>query len=301
MPTACSGHACDIPLARGGRTVKRGGGRETRPVVLVLGADDIGSAIGVAIHRAGLSVVLLDEVDPCWSRRGMSFTDAWYLGSARLDGTEAVFCASARSVPTLLDRDEAVVATTWSWRGILGSLLPVAVVDARPARVRGEPLLGRVPPGVLTVGAGPDFVVGEHVDVAVETAPGDRLGEVVYDGATRPKTPTPPMLGGVGRERFVHATMAGRFFTRQRIGDAVTRNDWIGVVGTARSGRPSAASCGDPSARGARVVPDARVVEVDPRGDPALCFGIGTRARAIADGVQRALAPVTGPVERRLR
>jgi xanthine dehydrogenase accessory factor len=301
MPAACSRDACDKPIALRGPTVKRGGGRETRPVVLVLGADDIGSAIGVAIHRAGASVVLLDDVDPCWSRRGMSFTDAWYLGSARLDGTDAVFCASARSVPTLLDRDEAIVATTWSWRGILGSLLPVAVVDARPVRVRGEPLRGRVPPGVLTVGAGPDFVVGEHVDVAVETAPGDRLGEVVYDGATRPKTPLPPMLGGVGRERFVHATMAGRFFTRQRIGDAVTRNDWIGVVGTAPIRAPISGVLRGLSARGARVVPDARVVEVDPRGDPTSCFGIGARARTIADGVQRALAPVAGSVERRLR
>ena len=281
--------------------MKRGGGRETRPVVLVLGADDIGSAIGVGIHRAGLSVVLLDDVDPCWPRRGMSFTDAWYLGSARLDGTEAVFCASARSIPTLLDRDEAIVATTWSWRGILGSLLPIAVIDTRPVRVRGEPLLGRVPPGVLTVGAGPDFIVGEHVDVGVETAPGDRLGEVVYEGGTRPKTPVPPMLGSVGRERFVHVTVAGRFFTRQRIGDAVTRNDWIGVVGTVPVRAPISGVLRGLSARGARVVPDARVVEVDPRGDPTLCFGIGTRARTIADGVQRALAPVAGPVERRLR
>ena len=279
--------------------MKRDGSRLLRPAALLLGSDEIASAIAIGVYRAGLSVVLLDEIDPCCPRRGMAFTDAWYLGSARVDGTEAVFCGSARSVPSIVDRDEAIVASTWSWRGMLGVVHPVALIDARPARAPREPLRGQVPEGVLAVGVGPDFVVGDHVDVAVETAPGDRLGEIIHEGGTRAGYSLAPMLGGAGGERFVHAPEPGRFFTRQRIGDAVARNDWIGVLGTSPIRAPISGVLRGLSARGARVPAGAPLVEIDPRGDPALCFGIEPLARVVAAGVQRALARVTGPAERR--
>lgn len=279
--------------------MKRGGARETRPLALVLGADEVGSAIAVVLHRGGLSVVLLDDVDPSWPRRGMALTDAWYLGSARLDGTEAVFCASVRSIPSILDRDEAIVATTWSWRGLHDSLHPVAVIDARTFGGPRSPLLGHVGPGVATVGVGPGFVAGEHVDLAVDTSVGDRLGSVVRSGATRPPPLAPSLLGGAGGERFVHAEGPGRFFTRQRLGDAVARNDWIGMVGASPVRAPIGGVLRGLSARGARVVAGACLVEIDPRGDAAACFGIEGSARAIALGVQRALEPVAGYAERR--
>jgi hypothetical protein len=38
------------------------------------------------------------------------------------------------------------------------------------------------------------------------------------------------------------------------------------------------------------VAKDAKVVEVDPRGDPALCFGIGERPRLVAASVAELLA-----------
>ncbi|NDP43608.1 MAG: hypothetical protein GZ089_12965, partial [Aromatoleum sp.] len=89
-----------------------------RPAVVVLGAGDVGSAVALALHRAGLAVVLCDEADPSWSRRGMAFTNAWYLGSAELDGDAAMFCASVKSIPLVLDGHRLIAATTWSWRGV---------------------------------------------------------------------------------------------------------------------------------------------------------------------------------------
>ena len=69
-----------------------------RPLAIVVGATDVGSATAVALHRAGYGVVLCEDVDPTWPRRGMAFTNAWYVGSAELDGIAAVFCASVRSL-----------------------------------------------------------------------------------------------------------------------------------------------------------------------------------------------------------
>jgi hypothetical protein len=45
---------------------------------------------------------------------------------------------------------------------------------------------------------------------------------------------------------------------------------------------------------GVPVAAGAKLAEVDPRGDPALCFGLGERPRRIAEAVAALLAG--GPV-----
>ena len=102
-------------------------------------------------HRAGLrrrrlrgraalhgrsSVVLVDEADPAWHRRGMAFTNAWYVGNAELDGEGACFCASLKSIPSVLA--PMIAATTWSWPGVAGALDAAVLVDTRQRRRRGS-------------------------------------------------------------------------------------------------------------------------------------------------------------------
>jgi len=93
-----------------------------RPVAVVIGCDDIGSAIAWTLHCAGLAVALVDAADPPWPRRGMSYTDAWYVGGATLEQVDACFCTSVRSVPTVLARGDMIAATTWSWEGVVTAL-----------------------------------------------------------------------------------------------------------------------------------------------------------------------------------
>jgi hypothetical protein len=86
---------------------------------VVLGSDHVASAVAHRLHRDGFAVVLIDRVDPPCPRRGMAFTDAWYYGATTLAGVNAVFCASVRSIPSVLGRG-----------GRRGDQL---VVDGRPA------------------------------------------------------------------------------------------------------------------------------------------------------------------------
>jgi len=262
-----------------------------RPIAIVLGSGDVGSAVAHALHGAGCAVVLIDEADPAWPRRGMAFVDAWYFGNAELDGVTACFCASVRSLPVVLERAEMVAATTWSWRGVAAALDPAVVIDARVAK-RSPParLKPHAPSPLLTVGLGPGYRVGEHVDLAIETAWGERLGALVETGGTLPLAGEPRTLGGVGRERFVYAPLSGRFHTRARIGDAVTAGQPVAALEGASIVAPVAGVLRGLTARGARVSPGQKVVEIDPRGEPALCFGIGERPRRIAAGVLEALA-----------
>ena len=265
-----------------------------RPLAIVVGATDVGSAAAIALHRAGCGVVLCEDVDPTWPRRGMAFTNAWYVGSAEVDGVAAVFCSSVRSIPTVLARGELIAATTWSWSGVAESLAPVVVVHTRsrgrsPDDLRAEESNGRV-----TIGVGPGFVAGGNVDVVIESAPGPSLGELIRRGSALPRSEVIPGLAHSVCEGFVHAAASGRFVTQHRIGMAVAMNETVGAIGVLPVLAPMTGVLRGLAARGARVSAGTRVVEVDPRGDPALCFGIGDRPRVIADGVIAALADRSG-------
>ncbi len=262
-----------------------------RSVAIVLGSGDVGSAVAMTLHRAGFAVVLCDEVDPGWSRRGMAFTNAWYFGSAELDGEAAVFCASVKSIPAVIGRHRLIAATTWSWRGVAETFAAAALVDARMRKRRdGDDLRAGAPSGLLTIGLGPGFVAGGNTDVAVETAWGERLGGVVTAGATLPFAGEPRVIGGAGRERFVYSPAAGRFATDHRIAARVREGEAVGAVGTRTIVAPLDGVLRGLAARGARIAEGAKVVEVDPRGDPALCYGPGERPVVIARGVLAALA-----------
>jgi xanthine dehydrogenase accessory factor len=263
---------------------------EIRPAAIVVGCGDVGSAVAHALHNAGCAVVLVDHADPPWTRRGMAYTDAWYVGTAELAQVSACFCASVRSIPFVLDRRDMIAATTWSWQGVAAVLHPIALVDARVIKRQAPASLKTNDSALpLTIGLGPGFVAGVHVDIAVETAWGDELGAVIESGGTKPFEGEPRRVGGAGRERYVYAAKAGRFQSDRRIGDRVTAGEEIATLGGESIEAPLAGVLRGISARGARIGAGQKIVEVDPRGEASLCFGLGERPRRIATGVVEAL------------
>jgi len=243
-------------------------GEYGRPAAIVIGAGEIGSAVAVVLHRVGCAVVLTDEVDPAWPRRGMAFTNAWYIGNAELDGEAAVFCASLKSIPAVLDRHRAVAATSWSWAGIARSFQPAIIVDASLRSPGGGMLAADCHAGaVLTIGLKTNGSPEVGFDVAVECPPDEYSGDA---------------------GNAVAAAHNGRFSTSRRIGDRVAAGEVVGGIGSHAVVAPCDGALRGLAARGARVQRGARIVEVDPRGDPVLCFGLDERAAAIAREVLRA-------------
>ncbi len=255
--------------------------------VLVLGAGDVGSAVAHALFQAGRTVALQDgPAPPAASRRGMAFADAFFDGEATLAGLTARRLGSLVDLRATLDElaflpflagtvAEAVAGAPWA-----------AVVDARMRkRAAPEDLRAWAP---LTVGLGPGFAAGGGADanchIAVETS-WEALGEVVRSGPTLPLRGEPRPIAGVGRERAVYALTAGLFRTDRTIGGRIAAAEPIGTL----DGRPVLAPLGGALRGlvrdGVSVKAGAKVAEVDPRGDPALCFGLGERPLRIAEAV----------------
>lgn len=263
-----------------------------RASVLVRGVGDVGSAVAAVLFRAGYSVALHDEPAPATPRRGMAFTDAVFDGVAVLDGLTARRVENPAELRRMLIAAALLPVTVWPFAEMLRAADWSAVIDARMRkRAVPERQRGLAP---LTIGLGPNFDAGNNVDLAIETMWGERLGEVVEAGGTLPLGGEPRPIGGVGRARFVYAPEAGRFQTTARIGDRVEEGDAVAALGALSLRAPIGGVLRGLTRSGVEVAARTKVIEVDPRCDPAGAFGLGERPRRIAAGVLKALtkAPV---------
>lgn len=254
--------------------------------VLVLGAGDVGSAVAHLLFSEGFRVALHDgPAPPTAPRRGMAFADAFFDGQASLAGVTAIRVEGASAlamggnIPFLTGTIEDACAGT-RWR---------ALVDAR-MRKRATPEDARSA-APLVIGLGPGFVADGNCHVAIETS-WEALGDVITTGPTRPLRGEPRPVGGAGRERNAYAPTDGVFRTERGIGDRVSN----GIVGTL-NGMPVLAPLSGVLRGlirdGVPMPAGAKLAEVDPRGDPALCFGLGDRPKRIALAVLGALRMAT--------
>lgn len=259
-----------------------------RPRALIIGAGDIGSAIAVTLFRAGYAVVMCERERPSHSRRGMAFTDAWYRGEATLHGVVARSFDSLANAYAALHRSENVIASSADFIQWISRLDVDILVDARMRkRERGQCLMQLAP---LTIGTGPGFVAGEHVHAVIETEWGDALGTPILKGGAAPFRGEPRRLQGYARERYVYTPRAGKFCTSLAIGDRVAAGQPVGRISDWVCHAPLDGVLRGLSANGALVRKGEKIVEVDPRGDPAACFGIAERPSRIAAGVANVLA-----------
>jgi hypothetical protein len=261
-----------------------------RQRIIVIGCDDIGSAIASVLHRGGAAVVLVDAADPPWARRGRAYTDAWYVGGATLDAVDACFCGSVKSIPAILDRGDMIAATTWSWEGVAASLHPVAVIDTRVEGPTGA--VAHRPPelqGMLAIGVGTTRVGAWRADVVIAKSPSSATRESpAGSGETRSAD------GAVAR---IDAPRGGRFRTRHQIAERVECGDVIGELGMVPIVSATAGVLTALAARGARIDAGHTLAEIDPRCGAAHCFGIAPQTRAIAHRVGAAIRNATkGPL-----
>lgn len=263
------------------------------PLCLVRGCGDIGSAVAHALFSAGHPVLIHDVADPGFARRGMAFTDAMFDGCAVLEGITGRRTEDAFSIRWMLQQHQEIPLVAGDFRKILDYLRPQILIDARMNK-RSVPdrQAGLAP---LTIGLGPNFVAGETTDLVVETA-WEALGRIIESGSSLPLSGEPRPINGCGRERYVYAPAEGRFETDCQIGAKVSRGETMACIGAEVIRAPLDGCLRGITHAGAEVKAGTKVVEIDPRGDPAKAFGIAERPGKLALAVLAAVAGQHCPV-----
>lgn len=255
--------------------------------VLIRGSGDVGSAVAHVLVREGHGVVIHDVALPAAPRRGMAFADAIFDGTCELDGVRARR-AELEELRAARGLTEVLVSVAPELGDVLGAVLPDVLVDAR-MRKRAQPEAQR-DLARLTIGLGPNFVAGETTDLAIETQWGDELGAVVRQGPTQALGGEPRAVEGHARDRFVYAPVHGVMRTRATIAQRVIAGETVAAIGDEPLRAPLDGILRGLVHDGVPVGAGAKVLEVDPRGDPSKVFGIGPRPRRIAEGVLAAMA-----------
>lgn len=218
----------------------------------------------------------------------MAFTDAFFETTCVLEGMLAKRASGAANLGRMLACGGALPVTDAPLTEVLDAVAPDILIDACLHKHGApEPVRGLAP---LAIGLGPGFVAGGNADLVIETAWGEALGRVVCNGGALDYSGEPRPLGGHGRERYVYAGRAGTFLTDRAIGDRVQEGDEVARIDEMVVVAPLSGILRGLTHDGACVAAGAKVLEVDPRGDPARAFGVGERPGRIAEGIAGAIS-----------
>jgi hypothetical protein len=256
------------------------------PLAIILGVNEIASAVAVYLHRARYRVVLSNDPLPPVMRRGMAFYDALFEDSAIVDGIAAARIEQLTDVFSI-SAGEGYVAVTMLGLTDLLILGPVAlIIDARMQKRSVTPSLCRL--ADMTIGLGPGFTAKLNCDVAIETHP-SRNGTILYHGRTQDADGQPSELGGAGRERFVYSPVAGRWRTAFDVGIRVFRGLLLGRLDNEPITAPIDGTLRGIVRDGVEVPADTKLIEIDPRPRDRSWNRIDQRSHIIARAVMRAI------------
>lgn len=267
----------------------------TEPLAVVLGTNEIASAVAVKLRKAHFNVILSHDPWPPVIRRGMAFHDALFDDSPVLQGVVGARAETAMEIADAAARRDSVAVTPLQLCDLLALRRIPVLIDARMQKRSVTPDF-RYYVG-LAVGLGPNFTVGENCDVAVETHPA-RVGGFVAKGSTADYDGAPRLLGGLGHERFCATPRGGLWHTPFDVGAGVERGQPLGKIAGITLHAPMTGVLRGVARDGAVLPADAKAIEVDPRGRRAQWTGLDPRGRAIAEAT---LAAIRDAQKRRKR
>jgi len=258
------------------------------PLAVVLGTNEIASAVAVSLIAAGYSTILSHDPFPPVMRRAMAFHDALFGDRAVVERVEGERAETAMEIAVILAKPDHVVVTPLQLTDLIAMFSINVLVDARMQKHRVTPDFRGL--ADVTIGLGPHFAIGVNCDAGVETRPA-KNGTVVSIGRTDLADGVARSLGGAGAERFVYSDRQGRWHTPVEIGMRIFKGFVVGHL----DGRPVSAPI-DGVLRGlvrdsTSVPAGVKLLEIDARGRDARWTGTDERGRAIAEATTAAIRP----------
>jgi hypothetical protein len=259
------------------------------PFAVVLGTNEIASAIAVALHSKRISVVLSHDPSPPVIRRKMAFHDALFDDPVSLGGITPARVDSGFEI--LSNRaNPSVLITELGLLDLIVIRRFDVLIDARMQKYQPTPDLRRL--AGVAIGIGPGFAAGQNCDIAVETHPA-RIGQIIHEGSTEAPDRSPRGLGRAGAERFVYAPNPGRWRTAADIGFRMFKDFTVGHLDGIAVTAPFDGVLRGVVRDGIEVASGAKLLEIDPRGRGACWEGLDERGWAIGRAVTQALSKST--------
>lgn len=257
------------------------------PLAVILGTNEIASAVAVHLHRDGYGVILSHDPMPPVIRRKMAFHDALFDDAVSVAGIAASHAQTSLEIRAGLAHGPTVTVTELGLLDLIVIRSLDILVDGRMQKYRPTPDLRRL--ARFTIGLGPGFAGAGNCDVAIETRPG-KAGRILQHGATDAPDEMPRRLGNSLDDRFVRAEVAGRWHTAIEIGTRVFKDFTVGHLGIVPVRAPFDGFLRGVVRDGSEVPAGAKLLEIDPRGRRANWTGIDSRSQAIAKAVTKAIA-----------
>ena len=259
-------------------------------LILIRGAGDLASGVGLRLHRSGLKVVMTDLERPTAIRRTVCFSQAILFGKAKVEDVTAVRAETMDDVRRILAAGNIPVLADPAAECRHG-LRPDVLVDAILAK---KNLGTKIDDAPLVIALGPGFSAGEDCHAVIETMRGHTLGRVIRSGPAIPNTNMPGLIGGFAGERVLRAPDDGVFHQLHEIGDLVEAGETVGEV----NGKPMACTISGVLrgilADGTPVFKGMKSGDVDPRAQVENCYTASDKAIAIGGGVLQAILEYTG-------
>ena len=262
-------------------------------IVAIRGAGDLASGVALRLTRCGFRVVMSEIPEPLCIRRTVAFANAVFTGEATVEERRCrvvrEFSAVAElwingEIPLLIDPGLDQVRL----------LEPDVLVDARIMKTYRDDISRE--DALLVIGLGPGFRSGENVHAVIETNRGHNLGRVFWEGEAEPNTGVPGLIRGEGPTRVIKTPCSGVFYPLVEIGTSVKKEQPIAEIrNPLHNSSPAViAATLDGIVRGAlhpglTVRSGLKVMDIDPRGNPAHCFTVSDKALSIAGGVLEAI------------
>lgn len=139
-----------------------------------------------------------------------------------------------------------------------------------------------------TIGLGPGFTAGRDVRAVIETKRGRTLGRVIWSGEAIPSTGIPGVVGGFGKERFIHAPVEGFIYIIRDIGSKVENDEIIAMIGGALVRASIPGIVRGMLREGFYVPKGMKMADIDPR-ENADWHTVSDKALAVTGGVLEAL------------
>jgi xanthine dehydrogenase accessory factor len=256
-------------------------------LAVILGTNEIASAIAVLLRRGGYGVVLSHDPLPPVIRRKMAFHDALFDDAVGVAGVVAQRADTGLEIRASLGRARGVIVTELGLLDLIVLRGLDILVDARLQKYLATPDLRRL--ARLTIGLGPGFCSGANCDVAIETRP-DKAGQIIQHGATEPPDGISHRLGDHYGERFVRSEFSGRWKTAIEIGTRVFKDFVVGHLGPTPIRAPFDGILRGIVRDGTEVPAGVKLLEIDSRGRNADWTGIDSRGQLIANAVGEAIS-----------